>query len=130
MADVAQPGIGIGASSPESLTLKEKTLLRSSLRFSLNIYASALVQIKLGVCGLCPYVFPLPQGPRKHITVTAGKNGLPSKQAPVYVILCSKRHNFPPNSKISLQTPTPTFPGKKLPKLPNFTHCDPSIWTQ
>ena len=31
-------------------------------------------------------------------------------------------HNFPWNSKISLQIPT--FPGKELPKFPTFSHCD------
>ena len=36
-------------------------------------------------------------------------------------------HNFPANSKISLQIPT--FLGKELPKFPTFSHCVYSIDT-
>ena len=61
-----------------------------------------------------------------HIVHRAWKNinflaSNPPNLNTVYMFLCKKRHNFPPNSKISLQIPT--FPSKELPKFPTFPHC-------
>ena len=63
-----------------------------------------------------------------YLMITAWKNVyFPASKPPnlntVYIFLCTKMYNFPPNFKISLQIPT--FPSKELPQFLTFSHC---VW--